>query len=189
MKYVFELILFTLLSQVTHAAEAVNEQLVTATKFNIEAEGEYKPWSLNMGISNIDTQTASFRKATGKGVTINLQREVVEQFEVGVAFTNYTLDVKPEGTYNSFYTSSQNHTNFIDVYAEFKPIQLEIYENYFFEAAVNAGLNYETEANQSPVFYGIGASLDFNRQIGIRADMKTYLSKANVNTMSLVGYF
>jgi hypothetical protein len=82
-----------------------------------------------------------------------------------------------------------NHTNIFDVYGEFKPIQLGFYEALAFEAAINAGVSYDTAGLETLFFYGIGASLDYNRQIGVRADLKTYLSKANVNTISLVGYF
>ncbi len=175
--------------QQVRAVEISNEKVVTATKFNLEEESEFKPWSINMGISNISTHTYNYSRATGSGVTLNLQREVADQFVLGMAYTNYTLNVKKNNDYFQSQNYSDIHSNMFDTYAEFKPIEMEVYGGVYFEAAVNAGISYDSETQINPLFYGIGASLDFNRQIGFRTDLKTYLSKATASTMSLVGYF
>ncbi len=41
----------------------------------------------------------------------------------------------------------------------------------------------------SNLYYGIGAGLDFKRQMRVRLDLKTLISWGNINTLSLVGYF
>lgn len=184
-----KLILFiSVLGQLAFAANSLPEKSIVSQQIQTVEETEYKPWSINMGYSNITANLES-RQMSGRGVTLNLQRALFENFEIGAAFTNYALNNEIDGI--TYYGPSKRHTSIIDAYAEFQPIHIELMEGVSFTAAINGGVGYITEGayDQSPVFYGIGAGFDFNRQIGIRADLKTYLSRANANTVSLIGYF
>lgn len=148
-----------------------------------------KPWSLKMGISTLDNPKIPYQITEGKGVSLALQREVLNKFELGTTFTNYTLKFKEPVDIKSKAPGTKDNFNVFDIYGEFTAISVDFYKGLTFKGAVNVGGSYDTNFKDSPFFYGIGMVFEFDRQIGVRADLKTYLARANTNVVSLVGYF
>lgn len=188
MKFALRLSFLVLLMHQSFAAEttATIEEISPPNTASID-----KPWSLKMGISTLDTTKTSYENEIieGKGVSLSIQREVINKFELGMTFTNYTLKFKNPDELDSAYLRTKSNFNIFDAFAEFTAINVDFYQGLIFRGAVNAGASYDTNFKDSPFFYGIGMVFEFNRQVGIRADLKTYLSRANTNIVSLVGYF
>lgn len=158
---------------------------------------DQKPWSFNMGISNIEAAerfpqiTSNSTAKRGRGVTLSLQRKLTNQFEMGMSFTSYKM--KNVGKSTWAYSSpdeTENYANINEIYGELQPIQLSLYGGTSFTAAAFGGFASRIDSGTvSTLFYGIGAGLDFKRQMGVRLDLKTLISWGNINTLSLVGYF
>lgn len=170
------------------ASRISNANQISSVKLN-----EEKPWSIKMGISTIDTTRSANQLSEGKGVSINIQREILNRFELGMAFTNYTLKFKNQNELSNGNLNTQlgqeNHFSIFDVYAEYTAVNVDFYDGFSFKGAVDVGGSYDSSIKDKPYFYGIGMLFEYNRQIGLRADLKTYLSRSNTNTVSLVGYF
>lgn len=191
MKFALRLSFLMLFMHQAFAAETTTTQIENVTSTKAEISKDDKPWSLKMGISTLDTSKSSYENEIleGKGVSLSIQREVVNKFELGMTFTNYTLKFKNPEQLDSGYLRAKSNFNIFDVFGEFTAINVDFYKGLTFKGAVNAGASYDTNFKDSPFFYGIGMIFQFDRQVGVRADLKTYLSRANTNIISLVGYF
>lgn len=186
-----KLILSFLLLLTAHVfAETPNTSTIETNDLpTLGSETGDKPWSLKMGISTLDNPKTPYQITEGKGVSLAIQREILNKFELGTTFTNYTIKFKEPIDINSEAPGAKGNFNIFDIFVEFTAINVDFYKGLTFKGAVNAGGSYDTNFEDSPFFYGIGMVFEFNRQIGVRADLKTYLSRANTNVVSLVGYF
>ncbi len=197
MKLLLLIYLTTITLLINSSAYALINNDVSLIDISDELEQtQTKPWSFNMGISNLDaaadfpnTEPSTVAKQ-GKGVTVSLQRNLTKQFELGMSFTSYKITNQNLRSYYYSQKTMESYANVTEIYGEIQPIQFSMYNGSNFTARAFTGIATRFDSNsKSTLLYGISAGLDFKRKVGIRFDIKTLISWGNINSLSMIGYF
>jgi len=189
MKFIAVLLSVVSLSSAAFAETTGNNNLSleqapqTSTMNNAAAELTLTPDTPNWNLSIAKSQFESDSATNTSGLTIELQKRFMQNFFVGASYTNYKVK-------QADYTYYSNN----DVVAgslEAHPIRVELLNDSEFFAAVNGGIMAANDMNgwNSSPFYGAGVGVNYNNQIGLRADMKTSRTFNSFSSIAIIGYY
>lgn len=159
----------------------------------VTEKAEAPLWNVSFGKSQFERgDLVDYR---GSGLTIELQRRFGQTFFVGASYTNYNTEYGNLTTYDNQGDPSYFHSReSLDVFTasiEAHPIRLELPENSEFFAAITGGLmtSAQEASPMNDYYYGTGIGLNYNNQIGIRADLKSNRDFRAFSSFALIGYY
>jgi hypothetical protein len=155
----------------------------TNTMNNAAAELTLTPDTPNWNISIAKSQFESDNATNTAGLTIDIQRRFMQNFFVGASYTNFKVKQSEYAYYNN--------NDVVAGSLEAHPIRVELINDSEFFAAVNGGIMAANDMygwNSSP-FYGAGIGVNYNNQVGVRADMKTSRTFNSFSSIAIIGYY
>jgi hypothetical protein len=175
------------LTQFTTAAESHSS--TSYSQFtSSESMTNTADWSLKMGLGHFELTSYP---DSGKMISLELQRKLSSNFYLGGSYTSYSSN-KVETEQYAYYSGNGNkNIEALGISFETHPIQVELPLTTQFFAAVTGGIIQELQRAEGigTYYVSLGIGINYNDQIGIRADTRADRYAKSYNTLSLVGYY
>ncbi|WP_413290272.1 hypothetical protein [Bdellovibrio sp. HCB337] len=200
MKFITMVLSILLIGTLSFAQEVMKApqlepmDLIQTTSMNtqeITLEVKEAPrWNISLGMSKFERGNTYDTK--GSGLTMEVQRRFGQAFFVGASYTNYSIESNSYAlSMNPMVVRDHENQNVFTGSIELHPIRVELPKHSEFFAAMTAGAmgtSYDYSI-MNGYFYGAGVGINYNNQIGLRADLKSNGDFKSFSSMALVGYY